>query len=92
MTPRERYHGSMRNTPFVNVCLVLIIALLCVIAFRTTSAYAAKPVSYQVVHVVDNHIEEQVAKETQAGWEPVSMTMWVDSPAQYANGVVIFRK
>ena len=69
-----------------------IIGLLCVIAFRPTSAYAAKPVIYEVVHVVDNHIQEQVAKETQAGWEPVSMTMWVDSPAQYANGVVIFQE
>ena len=84
----------MQNNRFANICLVLIVSLLGVIAFRheTTSAYAAKKVSYEVVRVDEGNIPAQVAKETQAGWEPVAATMWITSVNNIAQGVVIFRK
>ena len=84
----------MQNNRFANICLVLIIRLLGVIAFRheTTSAYAAKKVSYEVIRVDEGNIPAQVAKETQAGWEPVAVTMWITSVNNIAQGVVIFRK
>jgi len=84
----------MPNNRFANICLGLIVGLLGVIAFRheTTSAYAAKKGSYEVIHVDEANIPAQVAKETQAGWEPVAATMWITSVNNIAQGVVIFRK
>ena len=68
--------------------------MLGVIAFRheTTSVYAAKKVSYEVIRVDETDIPAQVAKETQGGWEPVTATMWITSVNNIGQGVVIFRK
>ena len=68
--------------------------MLGVIAFRyeTTAAYAAKKFTYEVIHVDESNIPAQLAKEAQAGWEPVAATMWITSVNNIGQGVVIFRK
>ena len=84
----------MLNNRFENICHVLSVGLLGVIASKheTTSAYAAKKGTYEVIRVDESNIPVQVAKETQAGWEPVAATMWITSVNNIAQGVVIFRK
>jgi hypothetical protein len=82
----------MPHTRFANVCPVLIVVLLGVIALRrdVTPAYAAQRFSYEVIRVDEHDIAAKVAQETDAGCEPVAATMWM--PSYPAEGVVIFRK
>ena len=83
----------MRTNLFPNTCLVLIVVLLGIIAFRheTTSAHAAEAFSYEVVPVDGTNIAAMIAKETQDGWEPMAVTMsrWSNNPG---DGFVLFRK
>ena len=89
----------MGNNRFTNVCLVLMVCLLGVIALRldsTTHVYAAKKFKYEVVPVFEGtanqNVAVQVDKETQAGWEIVAAPLWRDKGSGRAEGFLIFRK
>jgi hypothetical protein len=88
----------MSKNRCANVCLVLIVFLLGVIALRmeTTPTYAAKKFKYKVVPVfegtADQNMATQVQKETDAGWEVVAAPMWAWDGTNPARGFVIFRK
>lgn len=84
----------MQHNRFTNVCLVLIVVLLGVIAFRhdITPAYAAEASRYdfEVVRVEEGSLAAKVTQEAKAGWDPVIVSMW--APVYPAQGVVVFRK
>jgi hypothetical protein len=87
----------MRNTQFADLCFVLIVVLLAVIAFtRDTTAYAAQKFTYQVVPVhegtTDQNLVALVEKETRAGWEVVAAPMWRFDAWNSAQGFLIVRK
>ena len=84
----------MRNDLFANTCLVLIVAVLGMIAFRceTPPVYAAKKFQYEVAPIMEGNIATQIAKEAQAGWEPIAAPMWAWDGVNPARGFVIFRK
>jgi hypothetical protein len=88
----------MQHNRFANICLVVIVFLLGVIALRIdpTPAHAARTIKYEVVPVFegtpDQHVAAQIGKETQAGWELVAAPMWQASELGSAQGYLIFRR
>jgi hypothetical protein len=88
----------MRNNQFANVCLLIIVCLLAVIAFRldTASAYAAKKYRYEVIPAnqgaAGQDVAAKVEKETQAGWELVAAPMWQADSLNNPQAILIFRK
>lgn len=85
----------MRNNPFGNVCMVVIICLLTVIAMKldTVPVNAARSWNYEVIHVLDGQAADEIQKHAQSGWELVAAPFWSNANALSGSaGLLIFRK
>jgi hypothetical protein len=85
----------MRNNRFTNLCLILIVALLAIIAFRreTPTVQAQTPNrSWKTIQVKEYNFDTQLAKETSVGWEPVVATTWMDSTGNGPQCFLILKR
>lgn len=95
----------MLSHRFSNACLILVVVLLAVIAFKpNTTAYAAKRVEYEVIATDTSGLviapdatgpgalQMQIAKEAQSGWELVAAPFWYHQGASSVKGLLIFRR